>query len=47
MYKYKYNEKTGKLSKEELLKKQKEKNRLRWSDIDLSNKIFAINELTG
>ncbi len=47
LYKYKYNEKTGKLSKEELLKKQKEKNRFRWSDIDLSNKIFAINELTG
>ena len=47
LYKYKYNEKIGKLSKEELLKKQKEKNRFKWSDIDLTNKIFAINELTG
>ena len=46
-YKYKYNELTGKLSKEELKKKQKEKNRFRWSDADLANKILAVNKLTG
>ena len=46
-YKYKYNEITGKLSKEELKKKQREKNRFKWSDADLANKILAVNKLTG
>ena len=46
-YKYKYNEAVGKLSKTELMKKQKENNRFRWFDIDLANKIYAVNELTG
>ena len=46
-YKYKYNESIGKLSKNELLKKQKKNNRFRWFDTDLANKIYAINELTG
>jgi len=46
-YKYKYNEVVGKLSKNELLQKQKIKNRFKWFDTDLSNKIYAINELTG
>ena len=46
-YKYKYNEITGRLSKEELKKKQREKNRFKWSDADLANKILAVNKLTG
>ena len=46
-YKYKYNEITGRLSKEELKKKQREKNRFKWSDVDLANKILAVNKLTG
>ena len=46
-YKYKYNEITGRLSKEELKKKQREKNRFKWSDTDLANKILAVNKLTG
>ena len=46
-YKYKYNEAVGKLSKNELLKKQKKNNRFKWFDVDLSNKIYAVNELTG
>ena len=46
-YKYKYNEITGKLSKEELKKKQREKNRFKWSDADSANKILAVNKLTG
>ena len=46
-YKYKYNEITGRLSKEELKKKQREKNRFKWSDADLANKILAVNQLTG
>ena len=46
-YKYKYNEITGRLSKEELKKKQMEKNRFKWSDADLANKILAVNKLEG
>ena len=46
-YKNKYNEKIGNLSKNELMKKQKEKNRFKWFDTDLANKIYAVNELTG
>ena len=46
-YKYKYNEITGRLSKEELKKKQIEKNRFKWSDADLANKILAVNKLEG
>ena len=46
-YKYKYNEAVGKLTKTELLKKQKKENRFKWFDIDLANKIYAVNELTG
>ena len=46
-YKYKYNETIGKLSKNELLEKQKKENRFRWFDTDLANKIYAVNELTG
>ena len=46
-YRYKYNEVTGRLSKEELKKKQREKNRFKWSDVDLANKILAVNKLTG
>ena len=46
-YKYKYNERTGRLSKEELKKKQREKNRFKWSDADLANKILAVNKMTG
>ena len=46
-YQYKYNEITGKLSKEELKKKQIEKNRFKWTDADLANKILAVNKLTG
>ena len=47
IYKYKYNELIGKLSKEELKKKQREKNRFKWSDKDLVNKIVAINSITN
>ena len=46
-YKNKYNETVGKLNKDELLKKQKQKNRFKWFDTDLSAKIYALNELTG
>ena len=46
-YRYKYNELTGRLSKEELKRKQREKNRFKWSDVDLANKILAVNKLTG
>ena len=46
-YRYKYNEVTGRLSKEELKRKQREKNRFKWSDVDLANKILAVNKLTG
>ena len=44
-YKNKYNEITGNLSKKELKKQQREKNRFKWTDIDLVNKIIAINNL--
>ena len=47
IYRNKYNEMIGNLSKNELLKIQKEKNRFKWFDTDLSNKIFAVNELIG
>ena len=46
-YKNKYNETVGKLNRDELLKKQKQKNRFKWFDTDLSAKIYALNELTG
>ena len=46
-YKDKYNELIGNLSKEELKKRQMEKNRFRWKDIDLVNKITAINKMTN
>lgn len=44
-YKDKYKELTGKLSKEELKKRQIEQNRFKWTDNDLANKITAINKL--
>ena len=46
-YKDKYNEITGKLSKEELKKKQQQENKFKWTDIDLANKITAINKLNN
>ena len=46
-YKDKYNELIGNLSKEELKKRQMEKNRFKWKDIDLVNKITAINKMTN
>ena len=45
IYKDKYNEIVGKLSKEELKKKQYQENKFKWTDIDLANKITAINKL--
>ena len=45
IYKDKYNEITGKLSKEELKKRQNQENRFKWTDVDLANKITAINKL--
>ena len=47
IYRYKYNEAVGKLSKGELLKIQKKNNRFKWFDNDLAKKIYAVNELTG
>ena len=44
-YKEKYNELTGKLSKEELRKRQIQQNKFKWKDKDLANKITAINKL--
>ena len=44
-YKDKYNEITGKLSKEELKKRQMRENKFKWTDKDLANKITAINKL--
>ena len=44
-YKDKYKELTGKLSKEELKKRQIEQNKFKWTDADLANKITAINKL--
>ncbi len=46
-YKDKYNELIGNLSKEELKKRQMGKNRFKWKDIDLVNKITAINKMTN
>ena len=46
-YQDKYNELTGKLSKEELKKRQIEQNKFKWTDIDLANKITAINKLNN
>ncbi|MCQ2817342.1 MAG: hypothetical protein MJ252_08770 [archaeon] len=44
-YRYKYNELTGKLDKEEMKKKQMEENKFRWKDDDLVNKIVAIDKM--
>ena len=46
-YKDKYNEFTGNLPKEELKRRQMEKNKFRWNDKDLVNKITAINKFTN
>ena len=46
-YKDKYNELTGKLSKEELKRRQMKENKFRWTDKDLVNKITAINKLNN
>jgi hypothetical protein len=46
-YRDKYNEIIGNLPKEELKKRQFEKNKFKWNDIDLVNKITAINKMTN
>ena len=46
-YRDKYNEFIGKLPKEELKRRQIEKNKFKWNDIDLVNKITAINKMTN
>ena len=46
-YRDKYNEFIGNLPKEELKRRQIEKNKFRWNDIDLVNKITAINKMTN
>ena len=46
-YKDKYNEFIGNLPKEELKRRQMEKNKFRWNDKDLVNKITAINKYTN
>jgi hypothetical protein len=46
-YKDKYNELTGKLSKEELKERQMKEHKFTWTDKDLSNKITAINKLNS
>ena len=46
-YKDKYNELIGNLPKEELKRRQMEKNKFRWTDKDLVNKITAINKFTN
>ena len=46
-YKDKYNELTGKLSKKELKRRQMMKNKFKWTDKDLANKITAINKLNN
>ena len=46
-YRDKYNELIGNLPKEELKKRQMEKNKFKWNDIDLVNKITAINKMTN
>ena len=47
VYKDKYNEITGKLSKEELKIRQMKDNKFTWNDKDLANKITAINKLNN
>ena len=44
-YRYKYNELTGKLDKEEIKRRQREENKFRWRDDDLVQKIISINNL--
>lgn len=44
-YKYKYNELTGKLDKEEIKKRQREENKFRWKDEDLVKKMISVNTL--
>lgn len=44
-YRYKYNELTGKLDKEEIKKRQREENKFHWKDEDLVDKIIQINNL--
>ena len=44
-YKYKYNELTGKIDKEEIKKKQIEENKFHWKDSDLINKIVAVQNM--
>ena len=46
-YKDKYNELIGNLPKEELKRRQMEKNKFKWNDKDLVNKITAINTFTN
>ena len=46
-YKDKYNEFIGNLPKVELKRRQMEKNKFRWNDKDLVNKITAINKFTN
>jgi hypothetical protein len=46
-YKDKYNEFIGNLPKEELKRRQMEKNKFKWNDKDLVNKITAINKFTN
>lgn len=46
-YKDKYNELIGNLPKEELKRRQMEKNKFKWNDKDLVNKITAINKYTN
>ena len=46
-YQDKYNELTGKLSKEELKIRQMKDNKFTWNDKDLANKITAINKLNN
>ena len=46
-YKDKYNELIGNLPKEELKRRQMEKNKFKWNDKDLVNKITAINKFTN
>jgi hypothetical protein len=46
-YRDKYNELIGNLPKEELKKRQMEKRVFKWKDIDLANKITAINKMTN
>ena len=46
-YKDKYNEFIGNLPKEELKRRQMEKNKFKWNDKDLVNKMTAINKFTN